>query len=131
MHLLTDLGYHQGEEVPSGDLAKSVNANPSFVRRILAKLSKAGLVHATTGRNGACSLGQKAQQITLLDIYNAVEAPHAFSIHHYAEQKQCAVSCQIKTSMQKVLDKTQRSFETTLRHVRLKTVIDDIKQQNV
>jgi DNA-binding IscR family transcriptional regulator len=41
-HIMAALGYFQSEEISSGTLAKSVNANPTFVRKSLSKLSKAG-----------------------------------------------------------------------------------------
>jgi DNA-binding IscR family transcriptional regulator len=44
VHLMAALGYRFNEEAISGDLAGSVNTGASFVRRTLAKLSKAGLI---------------------------------------------------------------------------------------
>jgi DNA-binding IscR family transcriptional regulator len=51
-------------------LAASVNTSPSFVRRTLAKLSKAGLVETATGKAGACWLARSAKDISLLDVYH-------------------------------------------------------------
>src|SRR5258708_32719685 len=81
------------EGVTSGHLAESVNTSPSFVRRTLAKLSKAGLVETATGKAGACWLAKDAEKISLLDIHEAVDAPKAFCIHRYNEPKACTVSC--------------------------------------
>jgi Rrf2 family protein len=132
VHILAGLGY-QGcdSDLSSGQLAKSVNANPSFVRRVLARLSKAGLVRTTTGKNGCCKLAKPAASITLLDIYEAVEAPHVFSIHSYEDQKTCKVSCHIKSSMEKVLERTQKAMEASLKEVRLSDVISDLKKKDV
>ena len=80
---------------------QSVNTSASFVRRTLAKLSKAGLVETATGKAGACWLAKDAKKISLLDIYKAVDAPKVFAIHNYAEQKVCFVSCHIKTRARK------------------------------
>jgi Iron-dependent Transcriptional regulator len=52
-------------------------------------------------------LEKKPERISLLDIYRAVDAPKAFAIHPYAEQKTCPVSCRIKVSLEKALEKTQ------------------------
>src|SRR5271154_3257439 len=88
VHILAGLacGCHKNG-VTSGHLAESVNTSASFVRRTLAKLSKAGLVETATGKAGSCWLAKDAKNISLLDIYKAVDAPKAFSIHSYAEQK--------------------------------------------
>src|SRR5271155_2374811 len=115
VHILAGLACGCDKEgVTSGHLAESVNTSPSFVRRTLAKLSKSGLVETATGKAGACWLGRDARNISLLDIYQAVDAPKAFSIHDYTEQKQCPVSCHIKDALDKALEKTQRAMEASL-----------------
>jgi len=55
-HIMAALGFRSGEEIPSATLAESVNADPTFVRKSLSKLSKAGLVVTTRGKNGASGL---------------------------------------------------------------------------
>jgi Rrf2 family protein len=127
VHLMAVLGNRRGQNTTSAMLAGSVNTSPSFVRRILAKLSKAGLVETATGKAGACWLARDAREISLLNIYEAVDAPKAFSIHHYAEQKACPVSCNIKTALDKALAKTQKAMETTLDEINLEKIIKDVK----
>jgi Rrf2 family protein len=94
----------------------------------LAKLSKAGLVETAKGKNGFCRLAKKAGAISLLDIYEAVDAPRVFSIHHYEAQKPCAVSCNIKAALEKVLGKTQKAAERSLAGISLADVISDLRQ---
>ena len=130
VHILAGLACGCGEEgVTSAHLAASVNTSPSFVRRTLAKLSKAGLVKTTTGKAGACWLAREAKAISLLDIYRAVDAPKVFSIHTYKEQKVCAVSCHIKTALEKVLAKTQKAAETSLAGIHLADVVSDVQKK--
>jgi Rrf2 family protein len=113
--------------VTSGHLAESVNTSASFIRRTLAKLSKAGLVKTTTGKAGACWLARDAKKISLLDIYRAVDAPKAFSIHTYSEQKECFVSCHIKTALEKALAKTQKAMESSLAETSFAQIVSDVK----
>jgi Rrf2 family protein len=129
VHLLAGLacGYERG--VTSGHLAASVNTSPSFVRRTLARLSRAGLVETATGKAGACWLARDAKRISLLDIYRAVDAPKAFSIHDYSEQKTCFVSCQIKAALEKVLAKTQKAMESSLAEISLAQIVSDVKKK--
>lgn len=128
IHLLAGLGYGR-DGLSSAHLADSVNANASFVRRILAKLSKANLVHTSTGKGGACSLAKSPSDITLLDIYEAVEAPKAFAIHAYPAEHSCKVSCNIKHAMEKALGKTQKAMESGLEQITLAEVISDMKKE--
>lgn len=127
VHLMIALGYECGRQATSSDLAMSVNTSASFVRRVLAKLSKANLVSTTTGKAGFCSLAKKPDEISLLEIYRAVDAPQTFAIHDYPVQTKCMISCNIETTMRKVLCKAQKSFETSLSETSLAEVIADIK----
>src|SRR5579859_1540884 len=128
VHILAGLACHGGREATSSHLAMSVNTSPSFVRRILAKLSRAGLVETATGKAGACWLARDAKNISLLDIYRAVDAPKAFSIHHYTEQKACPVSCHIKAALDRALDKTQKAMETSLDDITLEQIVSQVNK---
>jgi Rrf2 family protein len=126
VHMMAGLGYLPDRHLTSAILAASVNTSPSFVRRVLAKLSKAGLVRTSTGKSGACWIARKPETISLLDIYRAVDAPKAFSIHGYQEMGECVVSCKIKMALEKSLKKTQKAMETSLKQISLGQVIRDL-----
>jgi Rrf2 family protein len=128
VHLMIALGFNCGRQATSGELAESINTSPSFVRRILAKLSKSGLVSTTTGKSGSCMLAKRAEDISLLEIYKAVDAPKTFAIHDYPVQGSCRVSCNIESVMQKVLTKAQNSFEGSLGETSLAKVIREIRR---
>lgn len=59
----------------SRTLADSIGANPVVVRRILAQLMAAGLVQTRSGSYGGAWLTRPASQITLSEIYTAVDEP--------------------------------------------------------
>jgi len=130
VHVMAGLAYRcEKAGVTSGHLAESVNTSPSFVRRTLAKLSKAGLVETVTGKAGACWLAKEARNISLLDIYKAVDAPRAFSIHSYSEQKVCTVSCHIKSALEKALSKTQEAMEKSLAQISLAQIVSEVRKK--
>src|SRR6202140_1960398 len=110
-HIMAALGFFYGKEISSAALAESVNADPTFVRKSLSKLSKSGLIATTRGKNGASTLTRHPKLITLLDIYRASAAPPTFAIHSYPVEKRCPISCNIKACMSAVLKKAQGSFE--------------------
>jgi Rrf2 family protein len=127
-HVMAALAAFRGKEIPSATVAKSVNADPTFVRKSLSKLSKAGLITTTRGKNGASRLARSPKQITLLDIYRASAAPPTFAIHRYPAYKRCPVSSNIKGCMSSVLEKAQHSFENTLSGVSLADVVAEIRR---
>jgi len=128
VHLMAALGYNCGaKDIVSASLARSVNTSPSFVRRILAKLSRAGLIDAARGKSGCSKLARPPGKISLLDIYHAVEAPKVFAIHTYPEQKACSVSCQIKSTLEKTQERAQKSLEASLAKVTLADLVADLQ----
>ena len=128
-HIMAALGYYHGEEISSATLANSVNADPTFVRKSLSKLSKAGLVETKRGQSGASVLARPPQKITLLDIYRASAAPPAFAIHSYPVEKSCPVSCNLKECMSGVLSQAQYSFERSLAKITLAELVGQIREK--
>jgi Rrf2 family protein len=128
-HIMAALGYFHGKELSSAILADSVNADPTFVRKSLSKLSKAGLVVTKRGKSGASMLSRSPRQITLLDIYRASAAPPAFAIHSYPVEKRCPVSCHLKECMSAVLSQAQISFERSLAKITLADLVGQIRRK--
>jgi Rrf2 family protein len=129
VHILATLGCRCDKDTRSATLAASVNTSASFVRRTLARLSKAGLVETATGKAGACWLAKDAKYISLLDVYRAVDAPRAFAIHSYPELEVCTVSCHIKSALEKALAKTQKALEAGLAEISLAQIVSDLKKK--
>lgn len=50
-----------------------------FLRKIVAKLAKGGLLRSHRGAGGGISLGKAAKSITLLDVIELVEGPMALN----------------------------------------------------
>src|ERR1700733_4391566 len=114
-HIMAALGVCPGGEAGSALLAGSVKANPTFVRKSLSKLSKAGLVVTTRGKSGASVLARPPKQITLLDIYRASGAPRAFAIHSYPVEKRCRSVATSRNACQRSFLKLKRVLRSRWR----------------
>ena len=128
-HIMAALGYRHREEISSATLSESVNADATFVRKSLSKLSKAGLVVTKRGKSGASVLARPPRQITLLDIYRASAAPPAFAIHSYPADKRCPVSGNLKECMAGVLSQAQYSFERSLAKITVADLLGEIREK--
>jgi Rrf2 family protein len=129
VHIMAALGNRDGEEISSATLAGSVNADPTFVRKSLSKLSKAGLAVTRRGKSGASALARSPRQITLLDIYRASAAPPTFAIHSYPVEKRCPVSRNFKECMSRALSQAQGSFERSLAKITLADLVGQIREK--
>lgn len=65
---------------PDGHAATGVIANeksipPSFLAKIVSQLSVAGLLQTSRGARGGVRLAKSAEEITLLDVVEAIDGP--------------------------------------------------------
>src|SRR6266853_177721 len=127
-HIMAALGFFYGKEMSSATLAESVNADPTFVRKSLSKLSKAGLIVTTRGKNGASTLTRSPKLITLLDIYSASAAPPTLAIHSSPVEKRWPTSANDKRCTSSVLKKAQTGFEKSLDGITLAEVVAEIRR---
>ncbi len=57
------------------DIAAAVDVPPTFLAKIFQQFSKIGLVKSFRGTGGGFLLGRAAENITLLEVVEAVEGP--------------------------------------------------------
>lgn len=71
------------QPMSSEQIATSVGTNPSYVRKVAARLSHAGIIEGRRGRSGFALL-KAPEDISMLEVYRAVEQTekvHVFDIH--------------------------------------------------
>ena len=107
-------------------LASSVNVNPVVIRRILQQLKKAGIVEVKRGSGGA-DLARDPADITLLDVYTAVESVEEGRLFHFHENPnpQCTVGSNIHNILDDRLKRIQDAMEDQMRSVTIRDVMED------
>src|SRR3954464_1984331 len=93
-HALAWIGLYQrqGHEVATSEqIADSANTNPVVIRRLLGELRSAGLVHAQRGAGAGWMLARDLSEITLLDVYDAIESGPLFGMHRAEPNQNCVV----------------------------------------
>ena len=70
---LADVG--RTERVTARAIAESRLIPPAFVRRIVSRLSAAGIVNTVRGSGGGITLARSAAAISLRDVVEAMEGP--------------------------------------------------------
>ncbi len=114
----------------TGDfIAASVNTNPVMIRKIMGMLKKAGLVEIRPGVGGA-SLLRPPGEITLLDIYRAVQLAgdkQLFRIHEHPNI-QCPIGRNIEQVLQHELQAAQAALEQRLAQTTLSALNDRVQE---
>ena len=113
-------------KVTSEFLASSVNVNPVVIRRLLQQLKKADIVTVTRGSGGA-DIARPLENITLLDVYDAVESVDEGGLFHFHEKPNplCPVGRNIHAIMDARLTEIQSAMEDRMRQTTLRDVMDD------
>ncbi|WP_409305570.1 Rrf2 family transcriptional regulator [Peribacillus sp. SCS-155] len=133
IHILTLIEFNKDKASSSEFLAESVNTNPVLIRRIIGMLKKAGLVEVRPGIAGT-KLARKLSEITLLDVYkavNVVQDNELFSVHENPNPK-CPVGRNIQDTIIPVLSTAQSAMEKVLGNVTIEDIVKDIvEKENV
>lgn len=93
----------------SEQIAGSVGTNPSYIRKLTTRLSKAGIIEGHKGISGF-SLIKTPDEISLLDVYKSVmeaESLHLFDLHQNPND-----SCIVGHNMRPVLGQMFREMES-------------------
>ncbi len=75
LHCLLFLARPLAEPASSRDLAELQGISVSFLAKIFPKLEKAGIVKASEGIRGGYQLARAPDQISVLDVVDAIEGP--------------------------------------------------------
>ncbi|HZJ85238.1 MAG TPA: Rrf2 family transcriptional regulator [Syntrophomonadaceae bacterium] len=105
-------------KITSELLATSVNTNPVIIRRIMAYLKNQGLITTASSIDGA-KLIKAAEDITLLDVYKAVELTadnQLFGLHENTNPH-CPIGKHINTVLKTHLGEARRALENSLSEI--------------
>jgi Rrf2 family protein len=127
VHVLTLMAWAEEEPLKSEQVAESVNTNPVVIRRMLCELAESNLVVSQSGAAGGSKLARQPGDITLLDIYQAVESRGVFALHRHPPSKKCPVGVNIGTVLNDVLDDVDSAVERVLADITIKDVVRRLK----
>ena len=124
IHILSLIETGPQEQVTSEYIASSVNTNPVVVRRLMSQLKKAGLIHSMRGANKNTLL-KKPEEISLYEIYTAVELEREIFNIHQNPNPNCSVGANIQSVLETEFTKVQQKMEEELKSITLADVIHE------
>jgi Rrf2 family protein len=63
----------------TSQIAEDQHIPPSFLAKIISQLSIAGLIHTSRGARGGVSLARPAEEISVLEVVEAIDGPIALN----------------------------------------------------
>ena len=125
IHALAWIGLYQrqGYEVATSEqIADSARTNPVVIRRLLGELRQAGLADSRRGVGAGWMLTRELAEITLLDVYDALEGGPVFGMHRSEPNQDCVIGAGI----QPVLGKVYGRLDDVLRDELARTTVEDV-----
>ena len=126
VQILCVTAYVGGEKTNSEFIAKSLKTNPVVVRRILKSLERQGLVEVRPGRYGGVTLKRSPEDITLHDIYRAIEPEDGVFALRASGNPRCPVNIAMKGLLTPVFGAADAAVDDVLRQTRLASLVEQI-----
>lgn len=102
--------YHKAATLRSEDLAVNICTNPGRVRRVMARLKKAGLVETKEGRFGSGYTCDREKPVTLAAISRALNTMYAdFGWKSGSEDMECKVASGMAGYMDEICEELNRA----------------------
>ncbi|MET3193448.1 Rrf2 family transcriptional regulator [Bacillus sp. OAE603] len=124
VHILSLVTIENSALCTSEWIAESVNTNPVVIRRVMGKLKNAGLIQVRRGTGGA-SLLRPLKDISLLDVYHAVDVVEEGELFQFHENPNpnCPVGANIQAVLELILNRAQEAMERILDEVTMEELV--------
>lgn len=109
LHTLSHMAQDTGRTQTSSEIADHASTNPVVVRRVLGKLRNAGLLTSERGHSGGWRLARPSHEITLADVYLALEEsmvasrlepePHSCQVERHLEGRVIEILNEVEATL--------------------------------
>ncbi|MBC3920376.1 Rrf2 family transcriptional regulator [Undibacterium sp. CY18W] len=128
LHVLIHMD-QQDKPLTSDDIALMLNTNPVVVRRTMAGLKEHGCVHSVKGHRGGWTLIKPLEDISLLDVYQAIGEPPVFSLGFAEDHPQCLVEQAVNTSLTRTLQNARDLLMADFARITLRSLAHDFEKR--
>ncbi len=118
LHTMALLAREDGRRLTNQQIADLLQASGHHLAKVMQRLAKVGLVDSVRGPQGGFLLGRPAEQVTLLEIYEAVEGP--------LEEAGCLLGDPICDGTSCILGEVVQSIHRELRGYLQKTTLSEL-----
>lgn len=123
VHIMVFIALHSDNMLTSEKIAESVKTNPAYVRQKMSCLKKAGLISSVKGHPKP-ALTRQPEEITLLEIYRAVEGERQLLHLDTHTNPECGVGVNIQLALQDFYDEIQEAAEENMQRITLQDIIE-------
>ena len=119
LHSMAVLAEHPGEVITTKEIADLLGASSAHLAKVLKTLEHTGYVRSWRGPAGGFQLAGSADEITLMDIYVAIEGP--------LETEGCLLTSNLCGGEACIFGEIIRSLDTQFREKLAQTKLSELK----
>ncbi len=123
VHIMAFIALNSGVPLSSDQIAESMKTNPGCVRQLMSALRRHGLLYSVKGHPRP-ALAKTPSEITLLDIYRAVEGEKPLLHLDTHTNPECGVGVNIQLALQDSFDQIQQRAEQEMQRILLQDILD-------
>ena len=123
LHILVFLSLVTDQRLTSARIAESVKTNPAYIRQLMSALNAAGIISNTQGQANA-SLLRSPDEITMLDVYHAVEGNKPLLHLDVDTNPECGVGINIQLAIADFYRDVQQVAEQKMNEITLQNIIE-------
>lgn len=130
IHVFTAIDTFKDDyKITSDFLASSINVNPVVIRRVMQQLKAAGLIEVKRG-SGGMTITRPLNEITFLDVFNAVDSIEDGQLFHFHENPNtaCPVGRNIHAGLDDKLFAVQAAMEEKMKQITIEDVVRDTQK---
>ena len=75
IHTMVYLAFDGSRHRSAGSIARALSVSEAHLAKVMQRLSRAGLLVSVRGPRGGFGLAKDASEITLLDVFEAIDGP--------------------------------------------------------
>lgn len=124
LHVLIHMDRLEGP-VTSEAIAAMLGTNPVVVRRTMAGLKEAGLLASVKGHGGGWTLARPLDQITLLNIHEALGSPKVFAIGIADDDPTCLIEQSVNAALAETLGEAEQRLRDRFQTITMEALSRD------
>ena len=116
-YILSFVASRAPEQVTSDTISNAVQDHPTRVRQLISTLVKAGLVKSTRGASGGVALAKPASEISLREVYEAVEENAMISMPQKGMYRGWGADCLVHSKLSALYSDAEARLRAELAQV--------------
>jgi Rrf2 family protein len=126
VQILCVMAYKGPDGTNAEIISRSLRTNPVVVRRLLKCLEKVGLVEIRPGKDGGAKLLRDPAEITLEEVYKAVENETDVFALRQSGNPNCPVNSRMKGLLGPIFEAASEAVNETLGRTTIRALVQEI-----